>query len=278
VEVALPIVTYPGVFVTIGSDRADVRTRLGFRDGDRGTHSSRTLMFKELELLLDATTPDATMADYRRAVVEDNVLGKRTHTTREHTVRKLKALDGLDHQIPIFRALRRLWPLDVEGRPVLAMLCGFARDPLLRMTAAGVLDVEVGSTVAPERIQELLEHHAPGRFSETNERAIAVRVLSSWTQSGHLEGQTEKSRTRAKPTPGSTAFALFLAYLEGRRAQRLFDSVWARILDAPASRLIDLATAASRRGWIDYLSAGGVIELRFPDLLNEEEKELVHDE
>ena len=36
------------------------------------------------------------MPDFRRAVVEENVLGKRTVTTREHTVRKLKALDGLD--------------------------------------------------------------------------------------------------------------------------------------------------------------------------------------
>jgi hypothetical protein len=235
-------------------------------------------MFKELDLLLEATAADALVADYRRAVVEHNVLGKRTHTTREHTVRKLKALYGLDPDIPIFRAMRRLWSLDVEGRPLLAMLCGFARDPLLRMTAAAVLDAEVGSSVSPDRVEELLRRCAPGRFSETSERSIASNVLSSWTQSGHLEGQPERSRTRAKPTPGSTAFALFLAYLEGRRAQRLFDSVWARILDAPASRLIDLATAASRRGWNDYLSAGGVIELRFPDLLTIEEKELVHDE
>ena len=259
-------------------NREGLRARLGFRDGDRGTHSSRTLMFKELDLVLEATEATAEMADYRRAVVEDNVLGKRTHTTREHTVRKLKALYGLDPAIPIFRALRTFWSLDVEGRPLLAMLCGFARDPLLRMTADAVLGAEVGSTVPAERVQEILRHQAPGRFSETNERAIAVRLLSSWTQSGHLEGQSDKIRTRAKPTPGSTALALFLGYIEGRRAQRLFDSVWAKILDAPTPRLVDLAKAASRRGWIDFLSAGGVIDIRFPELLTVEEKELVHDE
>lgn len=277
-DVALAFIEHRGVLVASGSDRPGVRARLGFRDGDRGTHSSRTLMFKELDLLLDATDVGALVADYRRAVVDDNVLGKRTRTTREHTVRKLKALYGLDPEIPIFRAVRRFWSLDVEGRPLLAMLCAFARDPLLRMTASAVLDAEVGSIVPPDCVEKLLRRCSRGRFSETSERSIARNVLSSWTQSGHLEGLTEKSRTRAKPTPGSTAFALFLGYLEGRRAQRLFDSVWARILDAPASRLIDLATAASRRGWIDHRSAGGVIDVRFPELLTIEEKELVHDE
>jgi len=255
----------------------EVRARLGFRDGDRGTHSSRTLMYRELELLLEATPEEATMADYRQAAVVDNVLGKRTHTTREHTVRKLKALFGLEPNIPVFRAMRRFWAVDPEGRPLLAMLCGFARDPLLRMTADAVLDAAVGSTVEPESIQELLRSRAPGRFSETNERAIAVRVLSSWVQAGHLNGQAVKTRTRAKPTPGATAYALFLGYLEGRRAQRLYSSVWARILDAPEESLLDLTKAASRRGWLDFRSVGSVIEVRFPDLLGPDEEELLHE-
>jgi len=45
-----------------------VRSRLGFRDGDRGTHSSRTLMLRELELLLDATPAGAGVADLRRVI------------------------------------------------------------------------------------------------------------------------------------------------------------------------------------------------------------------
>ena len=254
------------------------RARLGFRDGDRGTHSSRTLMLSELELLLDATPPTAVIADYRRAVVERNVLGKKTNTNREHTVRKLKALYGLDPAIPIFRALRRFWSLDEGGRPLLALLCGCARDPLLRTTAGAVLAAGIGSRVMPEQVQELLRQNAPGRFSETNERAISVRILSSWTQSGHLSRGVERFRTRAKPSPGSTAYGLFLAYLEGRSAQRLFDSTWTSILDAPVPRLMDLARAASLRGWIDYRSAGGVIDVRFPDLLTAAEKELIHGE
>jgi len=260
------------------NDRTERRARLGFRDGDRGTHSSRTLMFKEIELLLEATSPEATMADHRRAVVEDNVLGKRTHMTREHTVRKLKALYGLEPILPIYRALRTFWELDEDGRPLLAMLCALARDPLLRMTSDAVLKVPTGSTVAPESLEELLRECVPGRFSQASEHSIARNALSSWTQSGHLEGKLTKIRQRATATPGSTAYALFLAYLEGRTSRRLFDSFWARVLDASVERLMEMALVASQRGLIDYRSAGGMIDVRFPDLLTSEEEDLLHDE
>lgn len=258
--------------------RTERRALLGFRDGDRGTHSSRTLMLAEIELLLETTSPGATMADHRRAVVEDNVLGKRTHTTREHTVRKLKALYGLEPALPIYRTLRTFWELDDLGRPLLAMLCALARDPLLRLTSDAVLDAPTGNTVTPERLEELLRERVPGRFSAASERSIARNALSSWTQSGHLAGRLTKTRQRAAATPGSTAYALFLAYLEGRTSRRLFDSFWARVLDAPAERLMELALAASQRGLLDYRSAGGMIDVRFPDLLTPEEEGLLHDE
>ena len=98
------------------------RIALGFRDGDRGTHSSRTIMLNDVELLFDATESDAVVADYRRVVVEENVLGKPTHITREHTVRKLKALYGLDPSIPVFRSFRMLWDLDKEVSCILSLL------------------------------------------------------------------------------------------------------------------------------------------------------------
>ena len=157
------------------------------------------------------------------------------------------------------------------------MLCALARDPILRLTTNHILDAEVGAVITPEEIEGILQREVPGRFSESSVRSIARNVLSSWTQSGHLTGRLRKVRTRANATPGSTAYALFLGYLEGRRAQRLFSSVWARLLDAPTERLLDFARAASRRGWLDFRSVGSVIEVRFPDLLDPEEEELLHE-
>jgi hypothetical protein len=254
------------------------RQKLGFRDGDKGTHSSRTLMLSELELLLSHATPNMSMPDYRRLVVDDNVLGKPTRTTREHTVRKLKALYGLEPDIPVFRTLVQLWPIEAESRPMLALLAGFARDPLLRLLTPPVLDAPVGSVVTTDILVKEADHAVPGRFSETNSRAIASRVLSTFAQSGHLEGRTEKRRVRAHTTPVSATYAFFLAYLEGYRAQRIFTSVWGRLLDVPEERLPQLARDAARRGLMDYRQVGNVVELRFSDLLSAEEEELTREQ
>lgn len=50
-----------------------------------GVHSSRTLMLAELRLLLAACPPSTGVEGYRAAVVEENVLLKRTATTRRAT-------------------------------------------------------------------------------------------------------------------------------------------------------------------------------------------------
>jgi hypothetical protein len=69
-------------------------------------------MLQELEALL-AAVPDAAPAKaYRAAIVQENVLGKRTFSTRKETVPRLTALHGLDPIKPLFRVVRRLWDVD----------------------------------------------------------------------------------------------------------------------------------------------------------------------
>ncbi len=260
------------------TDTNNVRERLGFRDGDKGTHSSRTLMLRELERLLYTAPADARMPEYRQLVVDDNVLGKPTAVTREHTVRKLKALYGLDPDIPVFRALRRLWDVDEESHPLLAMLAANARDPLVRLTASAILDAKPGASVSPDDVAQVLDDAIPGRFSTKTAKSVATRVVTSFSQSGHLRGRAHKVRHRASPTPVSATYAFFLAYCEGYRAQRILLSPWARLLDVPEEDLIDLARAASRRGLMDFKQMGNVVDLRFPDLLTPEEEELTREQ
>lgn len=71
-----------------------IQERLGFRIGDRGTQSSRTIMLAELRLLLDALPPDAPKTEYFEAVIQNNILGKRTVSTREYSARRLSELYG----------------------------------------------------------------------------------------------------------------------------------------------------------------------------------------
>lgn len=260
------------------TERSHARAALGFRDGDKGTHSSRTLMLDELRLLLAHANATTTMAEYRLLAVEENVLAKPTRTTREHTVRKLKALYGLDPTIPVFRTLVQLWNIDEDSQPLLALLAGFARDPLLRMLAPPVVSSSPGEVVAAQSLVARLDVHAPGRFSSTNAAAIASRVLSTFTQSGHLEGRSEKRRCQCSATPVSAAYAFYLAYLEGMRAQRILISVWAELLDAPHDALFDLAWNGARRGLLDFKQVGSVVELRFPNWLSAAEEELTREQ
>jgi hypothetical protein len=94
-------------------------------------------------------------------------------------------------------------------------------------------------------------------------------VASSWDQSGHLDKEKpgSKVRTRVHPTPASTTYALMLGHLQEVRGRALFDTLWARVLDQPASHLLDLAATASQYGMLELRQAGGVVDVGFRELL-----------
>ena len=247
--------------------------RFGFKAGDRGTHTSRTIMSAELTTLLAACQRDADRAAYRHAVVADNVLAKRTGANRRLTFQRLSELYALDQAVPVFRILRLLWDADPAGRPLLAFLSAYARDPLLRLTTPAVLPVPQGArSSAPSSLTR------PSRWAHlaTSTRPSPTRwptnAVSSWTQSGHLAGRQRKTRTRATPTPAAAAFALLLAHVEGARDAYLFDTDWARLLDRPKDEVIALATVAAQRGLIEFRRAGEIMEVRFTHLLTAAER------
>src|SRR5439155_16338040 len=102
---------------------------------------------EEIALLLSSCPHDATYEDYAAAVVEANVLGKATLATRRKSLRHLRELYGLRADVPVFAGMRSLWWDDTASRPLLAVLCAVARDPLLRATADVVIDAPASSHV-----------------------------------------------------------------------------------------------------------------------------------
>ena len=138
-----------------------------------------------------------------------------------------------------------------------------------------ILNIHFGDVITFSDVENFLEGRSPGRFGKKTLRSVSQNLNFSFTQAGYLSGKSHKKRVQAHATPGSATYALFLAYLEGARAERLFESFWAKLLDCPIQTIHALALAASRKGWLDYRSAGGVIDVRFPHLLTEEEKELL---
>ncbi|MCC6224161.1 MAG: DUF1819 family protein [Thermoleophilia bacterium] len=228
-----------------------------------GAHTSRTMMLAELRALLASRPEGSTRDEYQRAVVEDNVLGKTSTSSRQRSFRYLRELYALDADEPPFRALRRLWNHDTDAQPLIALASALARDPALRGTATAVLRTPVDTHVTADDLAAAVTDAYPGSYSDSVAHKIGRNAASTWTQSGHLAGRARKTRTRAQARPASVAYALFLASLEGREGDLLFEALPVQAQDAPKHVLKELAREASRRGWLDFRSIGTVTEIGF---------------
>ncbi len=234
--------------------------RLGFRLGDKGTHSSRTLMLAELGAELATGPEPMNRAAYAAAIIEDNCLEKPTASTRRISNQRLAELYALDPFVVIFRVLRKLWDVDAQARPLLATLVALARDPLFMASAIPVLSQPAGVQIQRSPIRDALHKLAGARMNEATLDKVVRNVSSSWTQSGHLQGRTFKFRQRVQAPPTAVAFALWLGNAAGFRGEELLTSGWITALDCTASSARGLALKAKRVGLIDLRISGDVIE------------------
>jgi hypothetical protein len=256
------------------ADKQRTLTRLGFSFRQSGTHSSRTMMLRELqELLAFVKSPAAEKADYQQAVNMENCLGKRSGKTRQITLRHLINLYGLDNSKLLFRALRFFWLRDVKAQPLLALLCTHARDAVFRFSVPFILQHPTGANVSRAALEEIIANRFAGRFSPASIKSVTRNICSTWTKSGHLQGHSIKIRTNTVPTVGSVSYALLLGYLNGLRGQMLFCSEYIRLLDCSPAQAVELAESAACKGWINLKRIDNVIEVLFPGLINEQEQE-----
>lgn len=252
---------------------------LGFKFDKSSTHTARTMMLEDIRLLLEyVDDPNSSKDEYLKAIIDDNCLGKRSGKTRILTSRHLVDLYVLDPSVALFRVLRYFWERDFEGQPLLALLCAYARDDLLRISAPFIEKITENKIVTREELEKYIEGKFPDRFSNATLKSTAQNLNSSWTKSGHLTGKAKKVRSKATATPGSVAYALFLGYCVGIRGELLFNTNYIRLLDCSPERAIELAEVASRSGWITFKRIGKIMEVQFPNLLTKEEKECIYEQ
>jgi hypothetical protein len=82
-------------------------------------------MLAELRLLL--AVKSVGFEEYRAAILDDNVLLKKTVATRRESLRRLRELYALNPNILVFRALRDLWDDDSQLAHLSSDLAAFAR-------------------------------------------------------------------------------------------------------------------------------------------------------
>jgi hypothetical protein len=238
-------------------------TLAGFRTGDKGTHTSRTMMLAELSTILAAASPAASRADYASAIIDSNVLDKPTASSRRLTNQRIGELYALDSKVPLFGILRNLWFKDDAGRPLLALLVAIARDPLLAASAAPIITLRPDDELRKDPLREAIREVVHDRLNDAVLEKVVRNVSSSWAQSGHLLGRTFKRRVRVTPSPASIALALYIAWLAGYRGEELLDSPWTRVLDVTKTQTTELAIAAKRLGLIDVRIADRIVDISF---------------
>lgn len=238
--------------------------RFGYKYLPGGAHSSRTMMLDEISRLVEVTPFAMAEAGYRTAIIQDNVLGKKTETTRQKSLRHLRELYGLSPELPLFAIFRELVTFDPNALDQLAFLVAIARDPLFRATATVIFSAPSEKAIPKEEYQKALEVAFPDQYSALNIAKIGRNVASSWTQSGHLKGHTIKIRQKLQPRPASLSLALLLAAISEPIHDQLFSSPWCRLLDLSPDQARTMAAQAHREGLLDFRAIGQVVDVRFP--------------
>lgn len=236
-------------------------SKLGFDEGHRGVHTSRTMMFKELELVLATLPNGSSPQDIRLAIIEDNVLGKATRSGRKYSANKLIDLYSFNPELQLFFAFEFLWREASASRPVLALMLALCRDCVLRTTVESILRVPFGHSIPQVQLYECLLLGFTSKYAETTLQSTAQNAASSWRQSGHIRGRNPIVRTKAPADFHALAFAILIGYLRGLRGHILLASDWISILDFNSYELESAIIEAHKHGLITSRKIGEVIEL-----------------
>lgn len=245
---------------------AAIVSHFGFKVVKGGAHASRTMMLAELDSLLRSVPASASEAEIANAVVDKNVLGKETVSSRKKSLSHLKELYALAPESPLFRVLRRLYQISPDSLPQLALLVALARDPLLRASAEAILPLPAGHSITPADISSVIEMTFPGTYSVKSLLSIAQNCASTWAQAGQLAGRVKKVRSALQPTPAGCALAFLLGEVTGHHGAAIFSSPWCRAIELDPERARGLGFEAHRRGLINLRAIGEVVEVSFPGL------------
>jgi hypothetical protein len=251
---------------------------LGFSLNPTGGHMARSMMLEELNLLAGHAPLEATLEDFRKAVLEENVLGKSTYSSRAKSLRHLTQLYGLDREMALFAALRYLGRAEPSALPLVALVCAFCRDPQLRQSFALVDRLPPGTCYSRLEMESHLEKCFPERFSVKMKKSLAQNVSTTWTVTGHLKGRVAKVRATPAAHPAATVYAMFAGYLFGLRGTTLVQSVFGRLVAPEPTGLLQHLAQGSARGWLRFRHAGGVMETDFTPLMTwiNHEKDLAY--
>ncbi len=227
-------------------------------------HTNRTIMFEELRLLISHGIFD------KDEVMKLNVLKKKTRINLFRTVELLSRLYEFDKQSELWKVFVFLWNLTEDSnRRSMTLLFAVRNDEVLKVSVPVVLSTSIGKKVQITAIQSAIEKDFSALYSTNTLISTSQNIASSWKQAGYIEGKIRSIRVAIKPDYVTVLFALYLGRLDGLVGEDLMTTTWIKMLELPESKLKSLISEAAMRDLITYHHTGGVVAIRFDNLLNQ---------
>lgn len=228
-------------------------------------HTSRTMMFAELEKVMDYSTEN----DNYLEALDNNVTAKQSSSGVNKTATFLKQLYGFDINNPQFLAFKYFWKITEHNeKPLIALIYAVYEDYLLAESIDVVQAVKIGDKASKELFEGNIERYHPNRFSVVTRTSIARRLASSWKQAGFIEGKVKNIRIQPEINYRVACFAFLLAYLNSERGDFIWHSIGVKALCLNESRLRELAVESSMKDHMQYQYSGDVTSISFNNLLN----------
>jgi len=227
-------------------------------------HTSRTIMFKELEQVMDH---GAERDDYFN-LFADNVAGKKTRSNIDKTNKYLQQLYSFDRNDAAFRGFKYFWELaGGDQKAILALLFAVNRDYLLSESVEIIEKTQPGEKVSVEIFENNLDRYHPGRYTSKTKRSVAQNLASSWKKAGFIEGKIKNIRRIPKIGFLHVAFAMFLSYINGDRGEFVMQSLPIKALASTERKIRDMAFEAAKRDLLEYQYSGELTSISFNKLL-----------
>lgn len=221
-------------------------------------------MFSELEKVMSFSLESGQYLD----AMADNVFGKKSSDGVKQTKGFLKRLYGFDSQYPPFAAFMYFWKMsEPNEKPLIAFLYAVNQDNLLAESVQVLQNVKLGTKVAVEHFEEIVEKYHPNQYAANTLRSTAQNLASSWKQAGFIEGKVKNIRIQPEITYRTACFAFLLAYLNGDRGDFIWNNIGVNALCLHESKLRALAIECAKNDLMQYQYAGSVTAINFTNLL-----------
>ena len=228
-------------------------------------HTSRTIMYAELEKVMDF----GMEGDKYIESLGNNVTGKKSNSGVNKTANYLKQLYSFDLDNNLFVAFKYFWKLaDSAEKPLLAFIYAINNDDLLAESIDVVRKTQVGEKAAIEFFEDEIEKYHPKKYSPNTRKSLAQNIASSWKQAGFIQGKVKNIRTQPDISYRVACFAFLLSYIKGERGEFLFKGIGVKALCLPDQKLRDLALESAKRDLMQYQYAGNVTSIGFTNLLS----------